>query len=307
MQTRLKNTLSGMARAGLCAVIALGFTTGSVLAHDKQGNDDHYDHSGAPHETPHKAEPPSGGHPSLAVTANNPIANLIQVELQNMYTPSNYNSDGYSNVAVFQPIMPFNLPWEKVPLLVTRTTLPYISTPDLDGGVGRKDGFGDIVAQGYFIPKLKTKGVMVGVGYNLVIPTAGDNEYVGSGKWSVGPAAVYFNLKSPSVQWGLLGYSSFSFADAANSDRDYVSNVSIQPILVKNFDKGWYVGAPDEPQTYDFNTNEWTFNLGGRLGRVMKLGKQPVNLFGQATYNPNDDIVAPEWTLKVNLTLLFPK
>jgi hypothetical protein len=307
MQTRLKNTLSGMARAGLCAAIALGFTTGSVLAHDKQDNDNHYDHSGAPHETPHKAEPPSGGHASLALAANNPIANLIQVELQNLYTPSNYNSDGYSNVAIFQPIMPFDLPWEKVPLLVTRTTLPYISTPDLDGGVGRKDGFGDIVAQGYFIPKLKTKGVMVGVGYNLVIPTAGDNEYVGSGKWSLGPAAVYFNMKSPSVQWGLLGYSSFSFANAANSDRDYVSNVSIQPILVKNFDKGWYLGVPDEPQTYDFNTNEWTFNLGGRLGRVMKLGKQPVNLFGQATYNPNDDIVAPEWTLKVNLTLLFPK
>ena len=39
----------------------------------------------------------------------------------------------------------------------------------------------------------------------------------------------------------------------------------------------------------------------------MKFGKQAVNLFGQATYNPNDDIVAPEWTLKVNLTLLFPK
>jgi hypothetical protein len=41
----------------------------------------------------------------------------------------------------------------------------------------------------------------------------------------------------------------------------------------------------------------------------MKFGKQPVNLFGQVTYNPIDynDQVAPEWTFKVNLTLLFPK
>jgi hypothetical protein len=148
---------------------------------------------------------------------------------------------------------------------------------------------------------------MVGVGYNLTIPTAGDNEYVGSGKWSAGPAGVYFNMKTPSWQWGLLGYSSFSFANAATSDRDYVSNVSVQPILTKHFDKGWYAGLPDVPQTYDFNTNEWSLNVGPRLGRVMKFGKQPVNLFGQATYNPNDDIVGPEWTLKVNLTLLFPK
>ena len=306
MQTRLRKTLSGVTQAGFYAVLSLGLITGNVLAHDKQGNDDHYDHSGAPHETPHKAEPPGGGHQSLAVAANNPIANLVQVQLQNLYSPSNHNSDGYSNVAFFQPIMPFNLPWENVPLLVTRTTLPYISTPDLDGGVGRKNGIGDLVAQGYFVPNLKTKGVMVGLGYNLTIPTAGDNDFVGSGKWSLGPAAVYFNLKSPSLLWGLLGYSSFSFA-SARSDRDNVSNVSIQPIVIKNFDKGWFLGLPDEPQTYDFNTNEWTFNLGGQLGRVMKFGKQPVNLYGQATYNPNDDIVAPEWTFKLNLTLIFPK
>jgi len=121
--------------------------------------------------------------------------------------------------------MPFKMPWEKVPLLLTRTTLPYISTPDLGDGVGRKDGFGDLVAQGYFIPKLKTKGVMVGVGYNLTIPTAGDNDYVGSGKWSIGPGAVYFNMKIPSWQWGFLGYSSFSFA-SANADRDHVANIN---------------------------------------------------------------------------------
>ena len=307
MQTRLRKTFSDVTRAGFYAVLSLGLITGSVLAHDKQGNDNHYDHGGAPHETPHKAEPPSGGHSSLAAAVTNPIANLIQFQVQNLYSPSNYNSDGYSNVGIIQPVMPFKLPWEKVPLLVTRTTLPYISTPDLDGGVGRKDGFGDIVAQGYFIPKLKTKGVMVGVGYNLVIPTAGDNEYVGSGKWSLGPAAVYFNMKTPTWQWGLLGYSSFSFANAATSDRNYVSNVSLQPLLVKHFNKGWYLALPDVPQTYDFNTSEWTFNLGGRLGKVMKFGKQPVTMFGQATYNPNDDIVAPEWTLKLNLTLLFPK
>ena len=287
---------------------ALAFTTGSVLAHDEQGNDNHSDHSGAPHETPHKAEPPTGGHANLAAAATNPIANLIQFQIQNSYSPSNYNSDGYSNVGVIQPVVPIKMPWEKVPLLVTRTTLPYISTPDLDGGVGRKDGFGDIVAQGYFLPKLKTKGVAAGVGYNLTIPSAGDNDYVGSGKWSIGPGAVYLNMKTPSWQWGILGYSSFSFA-SANADRDHVANISIQPILTKHFSGGWYASLPDVPQTYNFKTSNWTLALGPRVGKVTKFGKQPVNLFGQVTYNPldNDNEVASELTFKVNLTLLFPK
>jgi hypothetical protein len=195
----LKITLSSSLKrvlTGLCAlVIMLYFTPGSVLAHE-----DHPDKDLPAHEQPHRSEPPTGGHANLAAAATNPIANLIQFQIQNSYSPSNYNSDGYSNVAVIQPVIPIALPWEKVPLLVTRTTLPYISTPDLDG-VGRKDGFGDIVAQGYFLPKLKAKGLAVGFGYNLTIPSAGDNDFVGSGKWSLGPGAVYLNMRTPSLQW----------------------------------------------------------------------------------------------------------
>jgi hypothetical protein len=228
--------------------------------------------------------------------------------MQNSYSPSNHNAGGYSNVAVIQPVIPIALPWDEVPLLVTRTTLPYISTPDLDGGIGRKDGFGDIVAQGYFLPKLKTKGVAAGIGYNLTIPSGGDNDFVGSGKWSLGPGAVVLNLQTPSWQWGLLSYASFSFA-SANSGRDSVSNVSIQPILTKHFSEGWYASVPDVPQTYDFMTDNWTLAIGPRVGKVTKFGKQPVNLFGQVTWNPldNDDQVSAEWTFKVNVTFLFPK
>ena len=291
----------------LVTTVILGLVSGSVLAHEQQ-----YDNTKEPHESPHKAEPPTGGHSSLANAATNPIANLVQFQLQNQYTASSYNADGDSNVFVLQPVIPIKLSSETVPLLVTRTTLPYINTPDLDGGIGTKEGFGDITALGVFIPKLETKGVMIGIGYNLVIPTAGSNEFTGSGKWSLGPSLVYFNAQTPSWQWGILGYSAFSFASndtGQDFHREHVSNVSLQPFLVKHFDEGWYLGTADVPQTYDFNANEWTFALGPRLGKVTKFGKQPVNLFGQVTYNPNDDTdeVAPEWSYKLNLTFLFPK
>jgi hypothetical protein len=148
---------------------------------------------------------------------------------------------------------------------------------------------------------------MVAFGYNLIIPTGGDNDFVGSGKWSIGPGAAYINMQTPHWQWGLFGYSAFSFA-SQNTDRGHVSSVSVQPLLIRHFDKGWYAGLPDIPQTYNFDTKEWTFALGPRVGKVTKFGKQPVNLFGQITYNSNDDTdeIAPEWTYKFNVTFLFP-
>jgi hypothetical protein len=119
---------------------------------------------------------------------------------------------------------------------------------------------------------------------------------------------LFLNLQTPTWQWGALVFTNFSFA-SQSTDRSHVSQINLQPILTKHFDEGWYVALPDLPQTYDYNTNEWTYALGGRVGRVTKFGKQPVELFGQITYNANDDTdeVAPEVTYKVNLTFIFPE
>ena len=185
----------------LFTTLTLGLISGSAMAHEQQ-----YDNTKEPHEAPHKADPPKGGHASLAEAATNPVANLIQFQIQNNYNSSSYNADGDSNAFILQPVIPIKLSSEAVPLLVTRTTLPYINTPDFDGGVGNKEGFGDLVAQGYFIPKLETKKVMVGIGYNLTIPTAGSNDFTGSGKWSLGPTALFINMQTPTWQWGLVSY-----------------------------------------------------------------------------------------------------
>jgi len=294
----MKQTL----KYSLLAALTIGLMSGAAMAHEQQ-----YDNSKEPHESPHKATPPKGGHSSLANAATNPIANLIQFQIQNEYSPDNYNADGYSNVFILQPVIPIKLSSESVPLLVTRTTLPYVSTPDLDD-VGRKQGFGDISTLGVFIPKSDTKGVMYGFGYNLTVPSAGDNDFTGSGKWSLGPAAVYFNGQTKGWQWGIFSYSSFSFA-SQDTSRHHVSNIAIQPFLVKHFDGGWYAGTPDNPQTYDFRTENWTTQIGPRVGRVMKFGAQPVNLFASAYYNTedNDDEISSEWTYKLNLTFLFPE
>jgi hypothetical protein len=281
----------------------LGLASGSAVAHE---DSEQPAKNLPPHKTPHTAEPPKGGHANLAAAATNPVANLIQFQIQDQYNWSNHNSSGYSNAFIIQPVIPFKLPWEAVPLLITRTTLPYVTTPDLPSGVGRHDGFGDLTFLGLFTPNFGLKGQTIGFGPTLVIPTAGDNDFTGSGKWQAGPAFVYINTKS-STQWGIFGFQQWDFA-SDNSNREDVSKLSIQPILTHHFGEGWFVGSPDNPQVYDFKANEWTLQLGPQVGRVFKIGKQPVKFFGAVYHNPIDDNGATaKWTAKIGLTLLFPE
>jgi hypothetical protein len=288
------------------AALTLGLSTGGVLAgktHEEVTGAP-YDNTKAPHETPYKAEPPTGGHKNLADAATNPIGNLIQVQIQDQYNWSNHNSDGYSNSAILQPVIPVSLPWAAVPTMVTRTTLPYVTTPDLGGPVGRKNGLGDLSIIAPLIPKLKAKGIMIGLGPALSAPTATD-DFTGSGKWSAGPTAVYFNGRTKGWQWGILGWHLWDFA--GDDDRDSVNKTFFQPFVVKHFDKGWYAGTPDVPGTYNWRNGQTTFPLGLRVGRVTKIGKQPVNLMGEVFNSPWDDGASSEWSVKLSFTLLFPK
>lgn len=314
MKEKRKNFWLKMALIGLCTVaITFGLTTGSVLAVEVS----HEDHQTLqtlkkkeaekklpPHERPNK------GHANLAAAATNPIAPMVQFQLQDTYNWKNYNSNGYSNVTVVQAVAPIPLPWKSVPMLITRSTLPWVTTPNFDGPVDRHRGFGDFEMLMLATPKLKTKGVEIGLGVNTSWPTAGDNDFTGSGKYEAGPAALYINMRTPHFQWGLFVHQLWDYASSTNDqDRSGVSKISIQPILTYHFGKGWYVQSPESPQAYNFKTNEWSWNLGPVLGRVFKIGKLPVKLFGAAYYNPTepDDGPAAEWTAKVGITALFPE
>ena len=286
MQTTLKNFLMSRSLAVLCAaMIVLSLTATSTMAADAK---------------------PKGGGGNLAATATNPVANLIQFQVQDIYNWDNSNSNGYSNSFLLQPVIPINLSSEKVPTLITRTTLPFVSTPNLGSPTHRKHGFGDLVSLGLFLPKTNLEKQFIGIGWSAVIPTAGGNDFTGSGKWQLGPAAVYFNGKT-SLQWGALAWHTFTVGETSSgNDKNNITTTSIQPILIKHFDKGWYLGIQDVTWNYNHDTHRWTIPIGPRLGRVTKVGNQPINFFGAVYYNPEDDGPSAKWTAKINVTLLFP-
>ena len=115
MQTTLRNSLLNTRLAWLCAAtVTLGLMSANVLARE-----------------------------DLAGAATDPISNLIQFQLQDQYNWDKNNAGGYSNALLIQPVVPIKLSSESVPLMITRTTLAYVSTPDPGSPVHRKHGFGD--------------------------------------------------------------------------------------------------------------------------------------------------------------------
>jgi len=73
--------------------------------------------------------------------------------------------------------------------------------------------------------------------------------------------------------------------------------------------KGWYlVTAPIVTANWRASgDNRWIVPFGGGVGRIMKIGFQPVNIgvqfYGNAVHPPG----ASPWGMKASIALLFPK
>jgi hypothetical protein len=245
----------------------------------------------------------------LGEAATNPVSNLIQFRLQNQYTASSYNAGSWGNAAIAQTVVPIPslaANFDSLKGIVTRTTIPYVSTPELDG-VGRKHGMGDTSFLGFAVPEAAPKNTVWGIGPALNIPTGGSSEYTGSGSWQAGPAAVVMTTPRRGLQVGALVFHQWDVYDI-RSDAADVSTTFIQPILTQHFDKGWYVSLPDTPQSYDWESEDWTLNIGAVLGRVFPVNKRPMQIFGGIYYNPyENDRPTAEWTFKFQFGWLFPR
>jgi hypothetical protein len=256
-------------------------------------------------------EAPPGSTLDLAKKAQNPVADLISVPFQ-----SNFNF-GYGAkeapepsstqfVLNIQPVIPISL-GETGLNLITRPIIPIIRQPDLLLG-GDTWGMGDIQIQSYLSPA-GSKELIWGLGGVLQPPTATEGKTLGTQKWSAGPAAVVLSMPGHWV-FGVLATQLWSFA--GKNDRDQVSLTTVQPFLNYNFEEGWYVSSsPIVTANWeaDGSDNKWTVPVGGGFGRLIRLGRLPVNLQAQAFYNvvKPDEAPTADWTLRLQVQFLFPK
>jgi hypothetical protein len=237
----------------------------------------------------------------LAKAAQNPVANMISLPLQNNVNTGIGPGDETQNILNIQPVWPvtLNADWN----LITRTILPVISQPDIYTGTGRKDGLGDVNFTGFFSPA-KASPVTWGVGPTFVLPTATDDA-LGADKWSVGASAVILAMPGKWVV-GSLFSNIWSVDGSGANDVDFFT---WQYFINYNLPNGWYLTmAPVITANWEADSdNTWTVPFGGGAGKSFKIGKQPVNAQISAYHNVEAPVNGPEWQYRFQLQFLFPK
>lgn len=244
----------------------------------------------------------NGEDTDLARQSQNPVADLISVPFQNNTNLGLGQFDRTGNILNIQPVLP--TPLSKDLLLINRVILPLAYQPELAPGVGNSFGLGDIFYQGFLSPA-NTGDFSWGIGPAIALPTATDRG-LGTGKWSIGPAAVGIWSVDRIVAGALIN-NVWSFAGAG--DRQDVSVLTLQPFFNYNLNDGWFINtAPIVTANWQASAgNVWTVPIGGGFGRVFAIGRQPVSLSAAAFWNVVRPEGAADWTLRMQITLLFPK
>ncbi|GGG47288.1 hypothetical protein [Bizionia arctica] len=229
----------------------------------------------------------------------NPIASMISVPIQNNV---NFGVGPYNrtqNTTNIQPVIPISIN-DKFNL-ISRTIIPLISQP-----VGEHDseyGLGDISLSLFLTPKKATK-LIYGGGVAVGIPTA-TSDYLGTDKWSAGPSVVLLVQPKGWTIGGIL-QNTWSFAGSENAaDVNYFYS---QIFAVKNLPKKWYINtAPIITANWEATSgNQWTVPLGAGFGKLVRVGKLPINAQAGYYYNVVRPDNGPESQLRIQVAFLFP-
>ncbi len=76
-----------------------------------------------------------------------------------------------------------------------------------------------------------------------------------------------------------------------------------------NLEEGWYLTS-SPIITADWSrdsSDQWMIPVGGGLGKVFSIGKQRVNASLQGFYHADKPSEGPDWSMRVQFQLLFPK
>lgn len=237
----------------------------------------------------------------LAMKLQNPVAALISVPFQNNYdSGAGPTGDGEQYKLNFQPVIPIPLShdWN----LISRTILPYINQDDVIG-TDSQYGLGDTVQSVFFSPANPTSsGWIWGAGPVLQLPTATD-DLLGEEKWGAGPTAVFLKQMDGWTAGALVNHI-WSFA--GEEDRADVNRSFLQPFVSYTTKTHTSFGLNTET-SYDWTTEQWSVPLNLFVQQILKIGDQPFAVQLGGRYYAEGPDNGPEWGLRLQITLMFPR
>ena len=238
-----------------------------------------------------------------AMKAQNPLADIVSMPFQNNTDFGIGEYDRTANVLNIQPIYP--VPLGKEWLLINRLIVPFPYTvPDAGAESGSTTGLGDISYTAWFAPPSKS-ALTWGFGLISIWPTATDPT-LGSGKLSIGPSFV---LVRGSPKLLLAAVISDWFSVAGKSDRQDVHIFYLQYIATYFLPQKWYITtAPINTANWESEKGQrWTVPIGGGFGKMFTIGNVPMDFMTQVFYYAAKPDGGPDWQLRVQLKLIFPK
>lgn len=258
-----------------------------------------------------QGRPPStvSGHPEVSTTE---IAKRIQNPIGDLYSfpfQSNTNfgvgpRNGTQEILNIQPVVPIHLTedWN----IITRTILPLVWNPSFQPDAQTVPfGTGTTTFSAFLSPSQPTNGWLWGAGLVVQIPTASDKS-LGSSVWGAGVTGVLVYMNGPWVAGGLVN-NVWSLGGTPGRGGTSYNTMTLEPFVNFNFGEGWYVGSsPIITANWDATSgNTWTLPVGAQAGRVVRLGRVPVNFLLGAYYNAIRPDDGPNWQLRAQVTVIF--
>ncbi len=239
----------------------------------------------------------------LAKAAQNPIASMTSVPFQNNTNLNIGPNDETQNILNVQPVWPFKLndEWN----VITRTIIPVTSQPSFLTAPGEDhiDGIGDTLFTAFLAPS-GAFDVTWGVGPAVLLPTA-SNKSLGQDTWAAGLSAVVLTMPGNWVIGTLLS----NLWSVGGGEAD-INLFTWQYFVNYNLEDGWYVvTAPIITANWEADSDHrWTVPIGGGVGKIFRIGKQPIN----AQLSLYNNVITPddygaEWQVRAQIQLMFPK
>jgi hypothetical protein len=141
-------------------------------------------------------------------------------------------------------------------------------------------------------------------GVTIRVPSA-QNDSLGSGKYSVGPAFGYETQQGP---WTLGFFQQNFFSVVGPTSRSPVGQSKIEPSVALALARGWSIGLSSMTITYDWVRNEWTeVPVGMRVAKRFSRGLSPLEASVEMEQNLADARGAPGWTIRTMLKWTLPR
>jgi hypothetical protein len=245
----------------------------------------------------------------LAKEVEDPTAILTQLKLQDLYTPSNFQTTAQTNTVQIRPVVPVAA-FSLLPVKqLIRPTFKIQTLATTAAGSAATE-FDDIELFDLFVsswPNPRQTGFGWGVGPTFVFPT-GRVAQAGQHAWQAGPAAAAAYRGIPQLMVGFLFQNPISFA-YTNSSAKPQSQLEFQPLVSYTLGRGWYVKSADSTWTINLHHGTSTMiPISFGLGRIWKLPGPQLDTWFSYEWTAYRQYVGitPMYTLRFGITLLFP-